>query len=61
MTSFIFGKWHVWMGTKGVMLSDESSKDLREFRNTDDAINWLFLNDEKDAARALNAHVKESA
>lgn len=56
---FEFGNWHAWQGTAKVMLSDESVKQLREFETVDDCINWLFINDHKDAARALNAHAKE--
>lgn len=56
--AFISGKWHAWQGTAKVMLSDESVKQLREFDTVDDCINWLFSNDHKDAARALNAHAK---
>lgn len=40
------------------MLSDENAKKLREFDTVDAAINWLFLNGAKPAARALNAHKK---
>jgi hypothetical protein len=61
MKPFIFQNWHAWDGTAGVLLSDEDGKDLREFKNTDDCINWLYLNNHKDAARALNAHVKDDA
>jgi hypothetical protein len=51
--NFIFGKWHAWqMAT--FLLSDESTKTLRSFPDVDRCINWLFLNGEKDAARALN-------
>lgn len=35
------------------MLSDETAKKLRQFPNLDACINWLFLNDEKSAAREL--------
>ncbi|MGH9917092.1 MAG: hypothetical protein ACRD63_17625 [Pyrinomonadaceae bacterium] len=58
MKTFISGKWHAWQGTAQVMLSDESTKTLRAFPDADGAINWLFLNGEKQAARALNAHIK---
>ncbi|MDX9668731.1 hypothetical protein [Pseudomonas sp. P8_250] len=56
--AFISGHWHAWQGTAKVMLSDESSKELREFDSVDDCVNWLFMNEQKDAARALNAHTK---
>lgn len=58
MKPFIFGKWHAWEGTKGILLSNEEAKILREFSNTDECINWLYIANCKDAARALNAHVK---
>lgn len=57
---FESGKWHVWQGVAGVMLSDESSKQLQEFKTPDECINWLFQFGCKEAARALNAHVKGS-
>lgn len=56
---FICGKWHAWQGTAKVMLSDEQSKNLQEFTTVKDCINWLFTNEQKEAARALNAHIKE--
>ena len=59
MRPFIFEKWHAWDGTAHLILSDETNKKLRYFKSTDDCINWLFLNSEKPAARALNSHVKE--
>lgn len=58
MKPFISGHWHAWPSNGNILLSDESTKTLREFHDTDDCINWLFLNDAKPAARALNAHVK---
>ena len=58
MTPFIFEDWHAWQGVAGILLSNENTKELRGFTNVDACINWLFLNDEKPAARALNAHKK---
>jgi hypothetical protein len=59
MVPFIFGKWHAWqLPFEYVMLSDEEAKKLRQFDNVDECINWLYLEGEKDAARALNKHVK---
>lgn len=52
----IFENWHAWQGTASILLSDEMSKKLREFKTIDDAINWLFTNGARPAARALNAH-----
>ena len=51
----IYENIHVWLGTKRrVMVSDESTKQLQSFNTKDDAINWLFLNGHKEAARKLN-------
>ena len=62
MKAFEFGKWHAWSGTDGILLSDESTKILRSFETVDAAINFLFLDaGDKPAARALNAHAKETA
>jgi hypothetical protein len=65
MKPFQFENWHTWDKQNpfnpGIFLSDENTKTLREFKSTDDAINWLFLNGHKPAARALNAHVKAHA
>lgn len=57
---FIHGDWHAWQGTAAVMLSDESTKRLMEFPDVDSCINWLFVNGQRPAARALNAHAKEA-
>lgn len=57
-TGFIFNHWHAWQGAAGILLSDESTKKLREFPDVDACINWLFLSGDRPAARALNAHVK---
>jgi len=56
MKPFIFKQWHIWSGTKGILVSDQESADLREFKTLDDAINWLFVNGHKEAVRALNQH-----
>jgi hypothetical protein len=59
MKPFNFGKWHAWQGTAHIILSDEDVKSLHYFTDTTSAINWLYLTaNDKDAARALNAHVK---
>lgn len=53
--NFIHGNWHAWDGTGArILLSDESNKTLRSFPNLDACITWLYLQGEKDAARALN-------
>lgn len=58
MKPFIFNQWHAWEATSGILLSEETKKSLRQFADTDACINWLYLNGDKEAARALNAHVK---
>lgn len=55
---FTHDHWHAWQGTAGVLLSNELSKELREFKTTDDCINWLFTSGYKIAARAMNTHAK---
>lgn len=50
---------HVWSVSTGVYLSDErTGKKLHAFKSWDDAVNWLWLDDAKDIARALNTHMK---
>ena len=62
MKTFIFGKWHAWESNGKILLSNEDTKELLSFANTDDCINWLYITaGDKPAARALNNHVKESA
>lgn len=58
MQPFVFEQWHAWESGNRVLLSDELQKKLREFEKPDDAINWLFLNGHKPAARELNKHCK---
>jgi hypothetical protein len=59
LTPFIHGQWHAWQGVGSiVMLSDESTKTLRSFIDPDECVNWLFVNGDKPAARALNQHIK---
>lgn len=53
MLSLIYGKWHMWQAAY-FLVSDEEIKTLHSFADVDDAINWLWLNGEKEAARALN-------
>jgi hypothetical protein len=54
--NFIHGKWHAWDGSSNkILLSDEDTKTLRSFNTLDDCITWLYIQGEKDAARALNA------
>jgi hypothetical protein len=42
-------------------LSNELTKTLYSFWNTDEAINWLFISGRKPAARALHQHTKGAA
>lgn len=59
MEPFEWHNWHAWTVCTGrVVLSDESVKKLRDFADIDAVINWLFLEGQKDAARALNKHAK---
>lgn len=58
MTHGTSDHWHFWQDSQ-FMLSDESTKELRAFNAIDDCVNWLWLNGEKQAARAVNA-LKES-
>lgn len=55
MDAFIYGRWHGWRGTGSYMLSDEEAKRLHSFRDIDAAVSWLWLEGEREAARALNA------
>lgn len=50
----IFKNWHLWQSNNCYLLSDESIKKLRSFRSFNDAINWLFLSGEREAARYFN-------
>lgn len=49
-------RWHAWEATKGILLSDESVKKLRQFGTIDDVVNWLYTNGQRDVARELNKH-----
>lgn len=59
MRTFIYGKWHAWEAVAGILLSDEDTKELSSFKNWDSCVNWLYLNGDKPAARALNNHLKQ--
>lgn len=59
MKPFTHGKWHAWQGQNGILLSDEYSKKLHEFKTVDDCINWLYISGFDITARALNQHIKE--
>ncbi len=55
---FIYGQWHCWQGQASILLSDEENKRLFYFKDVNEAINALYLWDNKEAARALNKHIK---
>lgn len=60
--NFTHADWHIWESpTSGeILVSDESTKKLRAFRNTDEAINFLYLGaKDRPAARALHRAVKD--
>ena len=57
-TSVITGKWHVWMVDKGVLLSNEETKQLRDFKDVDSVVNWLYIYGEKESARVVNNTLK---
>ena len=54
----IFKNWHTWESNGKQLLSNEDTKELREFDNSDQVINWLFLNGSKEAARYFNSNKK---
>ena len=56
--TFQYEKWHAWESNSQYLLSDENEKKLRTFKSTDDCINWLFLNKQLAAARAMHAHIE---
>lgn len=62
MTTATYANWHAWENgnpfAPRVLLSDEDIKQLRYFHTWDDAINWLYLNGNKEAARAINSQIK---
>jgi hypothetical protein len=61
MKPFIFENWHCWASNGQILLSNELTKTLYSFWNTDEAINWLFISGRKPAARALHQHTKGAA
>ena len=48
------GVWHCWQGSGAILLSNENTKHIRSFPDTDAAINWLFVSGHKPAARQLH-------
>jgi hypothetical protein len=61
MEPFIFNHWHAWQTIPNgkILLSDENIKKLYQFNIIDDCINWLYLNGEKECARALNSAINK--
>jgi hypothetical protein len=53
----IFKNWYLWKGVSNWLLSNEDTKELSEFKDTDQAINWLYLNGHKEAARHFNKEI----
>jgi hypothetical protein len=58
MRPFQYDCIHAWQGQSRILVSVETTKTLEYFKTTDCAINWLYLEGYKEAARALNKHVK---
>lgn len=57
---FTFDYWCFWQSKHDqFLLSNEKIKQLHYFKSLDDAINWLYFNGNKEAARSLNNHKKE--
>ena len=54
----IFKNWHTWESNGKQLLSNEDTKELREFDNSDQMINWLFLSGYKEAARYFYLNIK---
>ena len=62
MKTATYKHWHAWENDNPfaprVLLSDEDAKKLHYFRTWVDVINWLYLNGNKEAARAINSQIK---
>jgi len=58
---FIFNQWHVWDNLNNAfLLSNEETKDLKQFKTLDDCVNYLYLiANDKMAARELNKAMRE--
>lgn len=60
MFTFIHKHWHIWQASRNkFIVSNEDTKKLTEFSTIDGAINFLYFNDNIEAARALNKAYKE--
>jgi hypothetical protein len=60
MKPWTFKNWQVWEGTGHILLHDENSPKLLYFKTVDDVISHLYIAGDKEAARALNAHIKQA-
>lgn len=58
MKPFINGVFHAWESNGRILVSNEQTKALRDFADVDAAVNALYLEGNKEAARALNNHVR---
>lgn len=58
MITFEWFNWHAWEAQHGVLLSDESTKQLFKFASWDACINWAWFNVSRECSRAMNAAVK---
>lgn len=54
----VYLHWHAWASNNAWLLSNEMNKKLFQFDSFDDMINHLWLNDNKDVARAFNKQHK---
>ncbi len=55
------GEVHVWSNPhlNNILVSFEKTKTLHTFNNFDNAINYFYLNDQKELARELNKLKKQ--
>lgn len=58
MRTFIYGKWHAWDAVAGVLLSDEETKTLKQFKDWDSVVNHLYLTGHRVVGRALNGYLQ---
>jgi|GEM_PF-3765297 len=57
--ALVFSNWHLWEGMNGrILLSNEDTKELNQFNDTDTAINYLWSIGQKEAARNFNQQIK---
>lgn len=56
MFTHISGDGHFWQSRPDQFIaSNETTKQLYDFKSVDDCINWLFVNGLKTQARTLHA------